>query len=66
MKDQADDLETRLRQRLEALRREQAGGEAQLAQLQARADELRTTLLRISGAIQVIEETLHGQPDGEG
>ena len=35
-----------------------------LAALQSREQELRTTLLRISGAIQVLEELL-GEPSAE-
>jgi ABC-type Fe3+-hydroxamate transport system substrate-binding protein len=47
-----DAIETRLAQ----LRAERERGEEMLADLQARAAALRETLLRISGAIQVLEE----------
>jgi uncharacterized protein (DUF3084 family) len=50
--------DARLRRRLEELRREQASGLEALAELQRKEQELRTTLLRISGAIQVLEEML--------
>jgi hypothetical protein len=45
-----------LARRLEELRRELAAGEAQLLDLDRRRAGMRETLLRISGAIQVLEE----------
>lgn len=45
-----------LERRLEELRREMAAGEAQLLDLDRRRAGIRETLLRISGAIQVLEE----------
>ncbi|HET7231462.1 MAG TPA: hypothetical protein VFJ16_15745 [Longimicrobium sp.] len=45
--------------RLAALRGERERGEQMLAELQARQAALRDTLLRISGAIQVLEEQLN-------
>lgn len=53
-----NDLTGRLKQRLEALREEKQAGEARLAELESQAAELRRTLLRIGGAIQVLEETI--------
>jgi hypothetical protein len=47
--------------RLEELRVEYARGEQQLAQLDQRRAEVRDTLLRISGAIQVLEELLQAE-----
>jgi hypothetical protein len=47
--------------RLAELRAERERGEEMLADLQARAAALRETLLRISGAIQVLEE-IKGTP----
>jgi len=44
--------------RLASLREEREKGEQMLAELQARQAALRDTLLRISGAIQVLEEQL--------
>jgi len=44
--------------RLAGLRAEAARGEQALAELDARRDELARTMLRISGAAQVLEETL--------
>jgi hypothetical protein len=52
MKDQTE-------QRLQELRNEFKIGEAQLEQLDRRRAQLRDTLLRISGAIQVLEELLN-------
>jgi FkbM family methyltransferase len=47
-----------LEQRLSALKAELASGEKMLADVEAKRAELRDTLLRISGAIQVLEEEL--------
>jgi hypothetical protein len=46
----------RVRTRLAELRREYAAGEAQLRDLVQREAAVRETLLRISGAVQVLEE----------
>ncbi len=48
----------RLLSRLQELRTEHASGSQQLAALDARRDDLRATMLRIEGAIQVLEEEL--------
>jgi hypothetical protein len=48
-----------LRRRLVELRREWETGQRRLAVLDAQRQETRDTLLRIVGAIQVIEETLN-------
>jgi prefoldin subunit 5 len=45
-----------MQQRLTELRAEYARGERQLAALDQQRQTLRDTLLRISGAIQVLEE----------
>lgn len=45
-------------QRLEMLKREFEKGQEQLARLEQTRAETRETLLRISGAIQVLEELL--------
>lgn len=45
-----------LEQKLQELRYEYAKGQQQLAQLDQRRQELRDTMLRISGAITVLEE----------
>jgi hypothetical protein len=51
-------MRERLEQRVTELRAEQQRGQQMLAELEARQAELRQTLLRISGAIQVLEELL--------
>lgn len=47
-----------MEQRLQELRAEQERGLRQMAQLDRQRQELQHTLLRISGAIQVLEELL--------
>ncbi|MFZ4405736.1 MAG: hypothetical protein ACOYOH_00275 [Paracraurococcus sp.] len=47
-----------MQDRLDDLRREHAAGLDALTEIQRREQELRATLLRISGAIQVLEELL--------
>lgn len=47
-----------LQQRLNELKAEHDNGQRLLADLDARRDSLRTTLLRIGGAIQVLQEIL--------
>ena len=44
--------------RLEELRREYEAGAGVMNELQKKQDELRATMMRISGAIQVLEEVL--------
>jgi hypothetical protein len=48
----------KLQARLDELKREFATGQTQLQELEQKEASLRETLLRISGAIQVIEELL--------
>ena len=55
-------MRDRLQGRLARLRDEFARGQEQLIQTEARARELRETLLRIAGAIQVLEEELAAAP----
>ena len=45
-----------IEERLAELRKEFALGQEQMAQLERKCSDLRDTLLRISGAIQVLEE----------
>jgi predicted nuclease with TOPRIM domain len=47
-----------LEERLEELKSEFESGQKMLADLDTRRSELQTTMLRISGAIQVLEELL--------
>lgn len=51
-------MKQQLEQRLSDLKAEYSSGQKMLADLDARQAELRQTLLRISGAIQVLEELL--------
>lgn len=45
-------------QRLQELRRELEKGQQEMARLDRQRQELRDTMLRISGAIQLLEELL--------
>jgi len=51
-------MKSQLEARLNELRDEYDAGTKVLGDLQKKQDELRSTLLRISGAIQVLEEVL--------
>jgi hypothetical protein len=51
-------MKQQLEQRLKQLRAEFESGQNALAELEAQQMNLRNTLLRISGAIQVLEEEL--------
>jgi len=54
-------MENTIRGRLEALKSDFAAGERELTALEQRAAGVRQTLLRMSGAIQVLEELLVGE-----
>jgi predicted nuclease with TOPRIM domain len=61
-------MREQLQARLEELKREFETGQARLRELEAQEARLRETMLRISGAIQVLEETLaesEDSPPGE-
>jgi hypothetical protein len=49
-------MQEQLLERLKTLKEEFKHGQEQLSQLETRAQTVRETLLRISGAIQVLEE----------
>jgi predicted nuclease with TOPRIM domain len=51
-------MQAQLEQRLRELQVEYEAGQKMLADLEAQQTNLRNTLLRISGAIQVLEEEL--------
>jgi predicted nuclease with TOPRIM domain len=53
-------MRDQLATRLQTLKAEYETGQKMLADLEAKQAELRQTLLRISGAIQVLEELLAG------
>jgi uncharacterized coiled-coil protein SlyX len=57
-------MQEQLQNRLASLREEFATGQKVLAELENRQAELRQTLLRIHGAIQVLEELLQS-PSGD-
>jgi predicted nuclease with TOPRIM domain len=63
-------MKEQLTQRLAELKAEYESGHQMLAELEAREANLNETLLRISGAIQVLEELLganvEAQPSGNG
>ncbi len=47
-----------LEERLTQLKSQYAAGQRELEQLQKREHELQTTMLRVSGAVQVLEEEI--------
>ena len=58
-----DERRVALEQRLQDLRKELETGEARLAQAEAEAAYVRDTLLRLQGAIQVLEEILASEDE---
>jgi predicted ribosome quality control (RQC) complex YloA/Tae2 family protein len=54
----AKNMQEKLKKRLEELRNEFDIGQRQLAETENKATAIRQTLLRINGAIQVLEELL--------
>jgi hypothetical protein len=59
------DLRAQLEQRLAALRDERAAGRRLLAELQERQSQVVDGLLRVDGAISVLEEELAAAPEVE-
>ena len=55
-------MREQLEQRLDELKNESQNGQKVLAEVEAKRAEVRETLLRISGAIQVLEEVLKRDP----
>ncbi|WP_448573735.1 hypothetical protein [Trichothermofontia sp.] len=53
-------MKEQLQERLQALKSEYESGQRLLSELELKQANLRDTLLRISGAIQVLEELLDG------
>jgi predicted nuclease with TOPRIM domain len=51
-------MKERLKQHIEDLKSEYEAGQKMLSDLESKQLDLRTTLLRISGAIQTLEELL--------
>lgn len=58
-------MKEKLQQRLQDLKTEFEDGQKILAELEAKQANLRETLLRISGAIQVLEEMLSETPEDQ-
>jgi uncharacterized coiled-coil protein SlyX len=58
-------MRKQLEERLQSLKSEFTVGQQRLQDLEAQATNLRDTLLRISGAIQVLEELLAAAQPGE-
>ena len=56
-------MKEQLEQRLNELKEEFAKGQKVLAELEAKEKTTKNTLIRISGAIQVLEELLNGQQE---
>jgi predicted nucleic acid-binding Zn-ribbon protein len=56
--------EETVHERLRGLRSELSLGESEFQELERRQRQLRDALLRISGAIQVLEELTRGEPVG--
>lgn len=56
-------MKEKLQQRLQNLKVEFEAGQRMLADLEERQENLRQTLLRISGAIQMLEEILNESPE---
>jgi predicted nuclease with TOPRIM domain len=55
-------MREQIQARLEELKREFETGQARLHELETQEAQLRQTMLRISGAIQVLEEALAQAP----
>ena len=56
-------MREQLQGRLEALKREFETGQARLRELESEEAYVRETILRISGAIKVLEEVLSGSAE---
>ena len=57
-------MHEQIESRLEELRQEYVRGQTRLQEIDVQQAALRETLLRISGAIQVLEEMLAGRAEG--
>jgi chromosome segregation ATPase len=59
-------MRNKLEERLRELRGELESGRAMLDELEAKKTNLQATLLRITGAIQVLEELLASESESDG
>ena len=58
-------MREQIKARLDELKREVEVGQTELQKLQVRENYLRETIMRINGAIQVLEELLVGAQENE-
>ena len=58
-------MRDKLEKRLAELKQEYESGQKMMAELETKQNNLRDTLLRISGAIQILEEELLDEPTEE-
>ena len=58
-------MRERIQARLEELKKELETGQAELQKVEMQRTYLRETVLRIGGAVQVLEELLALQPQGQ-
>jgi predicted nuclease with TOPRIM domain len=58
-------MREQIQARLEELKKELETGQAELQKVEMQRTYLRETVLRIDGAIQVLEELLARQPQGQ-
>lgn len=58
-------MKPQLEKRIAELKSEFEAGQKMLADLETKRSDLQTTLLRISGAIQVLEELVAQDEDGK-
>jgi predicted nuclease with TOPRIM domain len=58
-------MREQMQARLEELRKELEAGQAELQKVEMQRTYLRETVLRIDGAVQVLEELLARQPQGQ-
>ncbi|OKH18091.1 hypothetical protein [[Limnothrix rosea] IAM M-220] len=56
-------MKEKLEKRLAELKQEYESGQKMMVELETKQTNLRDTLLRISGAIQILEEELSGEGD---
>ena len=62
MAEKRDITQEEIRARLEGLRKELDRGQFELQKVEQQREYLRETLLRIDGAVQVLEELAEGRP----
>jgi predicted nuclease with TOPRIM domain len=58
-------MQEQIQARLEELKKELEAGQAELQKVEMQRTYLHETVLRISGAVQVLEELLARQPQGQ-